>query len=64
MRGMPKPQPPSEPGPSDCCGDGCANCVFDLYETALRRYREELFHWERSSRDSSDGYVDGDTKDP
>jgi len=38
--------------------------VFDLYETALRRYREELFHWERSSRDSSDGYVDGDTKDP
>jgi hypothetical protein len=33
------PKPPS-PEPGDCCGGGCARCVFDVYE-------EELAHWER-----------------
>ena len=33
----PRPQPP-EPG--DCCGGGCARCVFDFYA-------EELERWER-----------------
>lgn len=64
MQGTPKPQPPREPDPSDCCGEGCANCVFDLYETALQRYREALAHWERNSRDSSGGHADHGTPDP
>jgi hypothetical protein len=33
----PKPQPP-EPG--ECCGGGCARCVFDMYD-------EDLARWER-----------------
>ena len=42
------PQPPEKPLPSDCCGGGCARCVFDVYDEALRRY--ELALKERRER--------------
>jgi hypothetical protein len=35
----PKPAPP-EPG--DCCGGGCARCVFDLYEDELARWERQV----------------------
>jgi hypothetical protein len=37
----PIPPRPSPPEPGDCCGGGCAKCVYDLYE-------EELARWERA----------------
>ena len=41
----PQPQRPSEPDPADCCGEGCARCVYDVYEAALARYEEALAAW-------------------
>jgi hypothetical protein len=42
----PKPQPPAEPGPDDCCHSGCTWCVLDLYYDDLERYRSALAAWE------------------
>ena len=39
------PVRPAEPDPADCCGEGCVNCVFDLYEAALARYEAQLAAW-------------------
>lgn len=39
------PTPPREPNAEDCCGEGCLNCVFDLYEAQLARYRDALEQW-------------------
>jgi hypothetical protein len=41
----PAPQSPQEPDPGDCCGEGCVNCVFDVYEAALARYELRLAAW-------------------
>ena len=41
----PPPQRPAEPDPADCCGEDCANCVYDRYEVALLRYEEEMEEW-------------------
>ena len=41
----PPPKRPSEPDPADCCGEGCVNCVYDVYEAALARYEKELAAW-------------------
>ncbi|SFF52300.1 Oxidoreductase-like protein, N-terminal [Duganella sp. CF458] len=43
----PKPQPPAEPGPDDCCRSGCTWCVLDLYYEELERYRSALAAWEK-----------------
>ncbi|GAM24479.1 hypothetical protein SAMD00019534_076540 [Acytostelium subglobosum LB1] len=32
------PPPPDPPDPDECCGSGCARCVYDLYEEQLERY--------------------------
>jgi hypothetical protein len=39
------PRPPVEPDPRDCCGEGCVNCVIDVYEVALARYEQALAAW-------------------
>jgi hypothetical protein len=41
----PPPTPPVEPDAGDCCGEGCVPCIFDIYETALQRYRDALAQW-------------------
>ena len=30
----PRPLPPEEPGPGECCDSGCDPCVYDLYHEA------------------------------
>jgi hypothetical protein len=42
----PMPEPPLQPEPEDCCGSGCARCVFDLYEDARERYDQALREWQ------------------
>ena len=41
----PQPLRPVEPDAADCCGEGCARCVFDVYEEALERYEAALGAW-------------------
>lgn len=41
----PRPEPPLEPGPDECCGSGCPLCVLDLYADELERYRKALAQW-------------------
>jgi hypothetical protein len=41
----PQPLRPVEPDAADCCGEGCARCVFDVYEEALERYEVALAAW-------------------
>lgn len=49
----PRPVAPSPPEPDACCGEGCPNCVLDVYDAAVERYRRALAEWEsrRASRD-------------
>lgn len=42
MTDVPKPQPPREPDPGDCCGTGCIPCVMDIYAEALEEYEVAL----------------------
>ena len=48
MTHLPDPPPvaPERPLPSDCCDGGCAVCVWDVYDEALRRYRIALADWQ------------------
>lgn len=39
-------QKPQEPLESDCCGQGCNPCVFDIY-------RQDLARWEKASNNSA-----------
>ncbi len=55
-----RPQPPPEPDPSDCCGEGCVNCVFDVYDTALQRYRLQLLEWNQRGLADEDTGSDSD----
>jgi hypothetical protein len=41
----PRPLPPKEPELEDCCGTGCVNCVFDMYEIARENYALALAGW-------------------
>jgi hypothetical protein len=41
----PPPQRPTEPDATECCGEGCVRCVFDVYEAALERYETALAAW-------------------
>jgi hypothetical protein len=47
------PQRPEKPLPSDCCGGGCARCVFDLYDEAMQRYELALELWKRKCNESN-----------
>lgn len=42
----PKPQPPIEPEPWECCGSGCDPCIYDRYWEALTNYEIALRTWE------------------
>jgi hypothetical protein len=42
----PQPQPPREPEAIECCGSGCAPCVYDVYWEAVARYESELEAWQ------------------
>jgi hypothetical protein len=41
----PPPVKPVAPLPEDCCGEGCAHCVYDLHDLALERYEADLAAW-------------------
>jgi hypothetical protein len=41
----PRPLPPEQPLPSDCCDSGCDPCVHDSYSEELQYYREQLAKW-------------------
>ncbi|WP_394778566.1 oxidoreductase-like domain-containing protein [Undibacterium sp.] len=43
----PRPVPPVQPELEDCCNSGCTHCVFDVYEDAMDRYRDEVLAWEQ-----------------
>ena len=34
------PEPPTKPLDSDCCGNGCTPCVYDIYD-------EEVAQWQK-----------------
>jgi hypothetical protein len=42
----PKPEPPREPEPWECCGSGCEPCVYDHYWEAIDRYEKVLAAWQ------------------
>ena len=43
----PRPTPPREPEPSECCGSGCVPCVYDNYWEKLAYYEELLGEWQK-----------------
>ena len=43
----PPPVAPLTPDINDCCLSGCSPCVFDLYDEALQRYRQQLQEWQQ-----------------
>ena len=43
----PRPVPPREPTPEECCQRGCDPCVYDRYNDALERYNQALEGWLR-----------------
>ncbi|RYZ75046.1 MAG: hypothetical protein EOP91_00225 [Lysobacteraceae bacterium] len=49
----PPPLPPVEPDPSDCCGEGCVNCVYDVYDRAMARFERDLAAWQERHRPGS-----------
>lgn len=34
------PEPPMRPLDSECCGNGCTPCVFDIYDDQMERWRK------------------------
>lgn len=42
----PRPIPPREPDPAECCGGGCKLCVLDAYAEALASYECLLADWQ------------------
>lgn len=51
----PKPEPPREPEPTECCQSGCDPCIYDHYWQALERYEARLREWtlRQAARDAS-----------
>jgi hypothetical protein len=54
----PPPQPPEQPLPGDCCGGGCAVCVFEHYALALEEHERRLAAWR--ARQAEDGATSTD----
>lgn len=38
----PPPPPPNRPADYECCRRGCDPCIFDYYERALARWRDQV----------------------
>lgn len=38
----PLPPRPVPPEPGECCGGGCARCVFDVYDEQLARWERQV----------------------
>lgn len=47
------PEPPEEPLASDCCGSGCATCVYDIFDQQRAQYEAELRAWREKHRDAA-----------
>jgi hypothetical protein len=43
----PPPREPREPEPEECCGQGCAVCVWDRFESNKVEYERKLDDWKR-----------------
>ncbi|MDN5923823.1 MAG: oxidoreductase-like domain-containing protein [Xanthomonadales bacterium] len=41
----PRPLPPEEPDPEDCCGEGCVRCIYDTFDAKVERYKAALAAW-------------------
>lgn len=54
----PKPVPPTEPEPWECCGSGCDPCVYDRYWEALTNYETALRAWQVRNPESTDNPQD------
>ncbi len=54
----PRPLPPEEPLPTDCCGSGCPVCVLDTYTEDLHRYRADLVAWRERHPEAGDAADD------
>lgn len=50
----PLPQPPTEPEPFECCGNGCDYCVWTVYFEQLAEYEEALAEREAHARRGGD----------
>lgn len=42
----PRPIPPEQPLPMDCCDSGCTRCVTEIYADELEHFEAELANWE------------------
>lgn len=42
----PEPTAPREPDFSECCGNGCEPCIFDVYAMDRQRYLADLKAWQ------------------
>ena len=36
------PPRPTSPRPEDCCGSGCVNCIYAIYDQALLKWEREV----------------------
>lgn len=54
MAEMPLPEAPLPPDDSMCCGNGCENCVWTVYQSELDAYR-------RRQAEASQASLCGDT---
>ena len=46
-----KPEPPREPSPEECCGNGCQTCVWTIYFEEDVEYREKLEEFEKQQKE-------------
>lgn len=51
---MPSLRRPREPGPGECCGNGCSRCVWDVYFDKLAEYEAQVSSESFSEENSDD----------
>jgi len=50
MELRPKPEPPREPEPAECCQSGCDPCVYDRYWDAVEKFEQAMLEWESAQK--------------